>query len=656
MSAYQCSAMVMALVLWGGSTAVAEDLVVLATQPAETAPSGMMNRYLRTQAYAALLARVQGVEQLKTADQVAAYQQRLKTFFIAALGGLPERTALNARIVGTVPRDNFRVEKIIFESRPGVYVTGLLYLPNSQPPYPAVLVPCGHSKNGKLHTTYQQASMLLAANGIAAFCYDPIGQGERNQALNEQGKPIYGPTTEHTVLGVGCILLGENAATHCIWDGMRAIDYLCERPDIDPKRIGCTGQSGGGTLTSYLMALDERIVCAAPSGYLTGFARLLMTIGPQDAEQDIHGQLAAGMDHGDYVLMRAPRPTLLLASTQDFFDIGGTWHIYREANRIYTRLGLPEHVAIVEADGPHNLSKPLREAMVRWMRRWMLNVDQPVVEPEFRLLSEEEGRCTPEGQVLLMEGAKSIFDLNVQKGRQLADARAQNESRGREALLQRVRELNRIRRFSKLPASEMQSAGSVERQGYRIDRLVIRPEKDIDLPALVFRPEKHTGDVYLHVSGEGKSAHAGEGGPLEKLVLAGHLVLAVDLRGTGETQAHEATRDFVRQFGTGWKDFFAAYLLGRSFVGMRTEDIYACVQAARRLGRADAPIHLVAVGEAVVPAVHAAALEPELFKSTDFQQPPLSWMEVIQNPHTPGQLMNAVHGALAVYDWPMLKP
>jgi hypothetical protein len=313
-------------------------------------------------------------------------------------------------------------------------------------------------------------------------------------------------------------------------------------------------------------------------------------------------------------------------------------------------------VAIVEADGPHNLSKPLREAMVRWMRRWMLNVDQPVVEPEFRLLSEEEGRCTPEGQVLLMEGAKSIFDLNVQKGRQLADARAQNESRGREALLQRVRELNRIRRFSKLPASEMQSAGSVERQGYRIDRLVIRPEKDIDLPALVFRPEKHTGDVYLHVSGEGKSAHAGEGGPLEKLVLAGHLVLAVDLRGTGETQAHEATRDFVRQFGTGWKDFFAAYLLGRSFVGMRTEDIYACVQAARRLGRADAPIHLVAVGEAVVPAVHAAALEPELFKSTDFQQPPLSWMEVIQNPHTPGQLMNAVHGALAVYDWPMLKP
>lgn len=632
------------------------ELRVLPTQPAEAAPSGMMRRYLREQARAALDARTRQVEQLKTAEKVSAYQARLRSFFIDALGGLPERTALNAREVGTVSRDAFRVEKILFESRPGVFVTGLLYLPKTEPPYPAVLVPCGHSGNGKLHTTYQQASMLLAANGIAAFCYDPIGQGERYQVLSDEGKPVYGPTMEHTVVGIGCILLGENTATHRIWDGMRAIDYLCERPDIDPKRIGCAGQSGGGTLTSYLMALDERIICAAPSGYLTGFGRLLDTIGPQDGEQNIHGQLAAGMDHGDYVLLRAPRPTLLLASTGDFFDIGGTWSLYREANRIYTHLGVPEHVAIVEADGPHNLSKPLREAMVRWMRRWLLKVDEPVTEPDFQLLSAEEGRCSPRGQVLLMEGAKSILDLNVQKAKALASVR--NAARGqlpRLAWLERVRKLNGIRRLAELPMPEVRPAGSIEREGYQIDRLVIRPEKGIDLPALVFRPANPSGNVYLYVSGHGKSAHARQGGPIEKLALAGHLVLAVDLRGMGEIQATDTTRPFVEQFSPNWKDFFTAYLLGKSFVGMRTEDVYACARAAALLKQGDAPqIGLVAVGEAVVPAMHAAALEPGLFKSAEFQEVPPSWMEVIRNPRKPGQLMNAVHGALAVYDWPEL--
>jgi len=123
----------------------------------------------------------------------------------------------------------------------------------------------------------------------------------------------------------------------------------------------------------------------------------------------------------------------------------------------------------------------------------------------------------------------------------------------------------------------------------------------------------------------------------------------------GEIQATDTTRPFVEQFSPNWKDFFTAYLLGKSFVGMRTEDVYACARAAALLKQGNAPrISLVAVGEAVVPAMHAAALEPGLFKSAEFQEVPPSWMEVIRSPRKPGQLMNAVHGALAVYDWPEL--
>ena len=152
-------------------------------------------------------------------------------------------------------------------------------------------------------------SILLAKNGMASFCYDPIEQGERYQLLDDGGKPLVGGTTAHSLVGVGSTLLGRNTATFRVWDGMRAIDDLQSRQEIDPQRIGCTGNSGGGTLTSYLMALDPRIVCAAPSGYLCGFRRLCETIGPQDAEQNIHGQIALGMDHADYILARAPKPT-----------------------------------------------------------------------------------------------------------------------------------------------------------------------------------------------------------------------------------------------------------------------------------------------------------------------------------------------------------
>ena len=132
-----------------------------------------------------------------------------------------------------------------------------------------MLVPCGHSANGKAAEAYQRACILMAKNGLAVLCYDPIGQGERWQLLAEDKKAaIPGSTNEHTMVGVGALLVGQSTAGYRIWDGIRALDYLAARPEVDPKRLGCTGNSGGGTLTAYLMALDDRIACAALSCYL----------------------------------------------------------------------------------------------------------------------------------------------------------------------------------------------------------------------------------------------------------------------------------------------------------------------------------------------------------------------------------------------------
>ncbi len=211
------------------------------SQPAQE----MMRRYLDNIASAQLEKRREAYEAVKDEAGARAYSETLRQRMVTQLGGFPERTPLNTRVVGQGEGDGFRYEKLIFESRPNLFVTAVLFLPLGNPPYPGVIVPCGHSENGKASEAYQRACVILARNGIAALIYDPIGQGERHYYLKEDGTPEFGSTLQHTVMGVGAILTGTSLATHRIWDGMRAIDCLAERPDIDPQRIGCTGNSGG---------------------------------------------------------------------------------------------------------------------------------------------------------------------------------------------------------------------------------------------------------------------------------------------------------------------------------------------------------------------------------------------------------------------------
>src|SRR5262249_38330953 len=160
-----------------------------------------------------LEARRRAVAAIKTPEDIARRQRELRGFFLRSLGDRPQRTPLNPRVVGTLPRDGYRVEKVIFESRPAHHVTANLYLPEGRPPLPGVLVPCGHSDNGKAYEGYQRACILLAKNGMAVLCYDPIGQGERYQRLDPAGQPVVRGTTEHTMAGIGAILVGRQAAS-----------------------------------------------------------------------------------------------------------------------------------------------------------------------------------------------------------------------------------------------------------------------------------------------------------------------------------------------------------------------------------------------------------------------------------------------------------
>ena len=683
------------------ATLAAEDLAVLSALPGDPAPGAMLEVSLKQQAYAAIDRRKAAFEKLKSQAECRKWQEERRAFFLRQIGGLPERTPLKPKIVGTLKGEGYRVENILFESRPDFHVTANLYLPLTPGPWPGVIVPCGHSHDGKAAGGYQRICILLARHGMAAMCYDPVGQGERYQMLDLSRErthfddaphvPVPHPnvrclcTDEHTMMGLGCILLGSNVAQFRIWDGMRAIDYLQSRDDILADKIGCTGNSGGGTLTAYLMALDDRIVAAAPVCYLTSFRRLIDTSGPQDAEQNIFGQLAFGMDEADYLTMRAPRPTLICAGTRDAtFDIGGTWDVLREAKRFYSRLGHAERVEMHEADAPHGFGIQQREAAARWLHRWLLGADKPIREVESLPdpLTDEQSRelskgdwtaqqlqCTPSGQVLLMKDERSVFQLNAEIAARLKTQRADSwKKRSAEEKRQLVsRGIGFQPVTSESDPSESKSdrqdaypttIGRIERDGYTIHKLVLTPEPGLRLPALAFVPAKPNGVATLYLHGTSMKADAAPGGPIEVLVKQGQIVLAAELRGIGETETGHHKRVWGRvHFGQDIQEVFLAYLLGRSFVGMRVEDAAAWTQFLKTFQTTpNKPneLHLIAIGEAAIPALHAAALDPDSFRTVTLRQMLRSWEDLAAATESRDQAVNVVHGALLHYDFPDL--
>jgi len=683
-----------ALILFACS-ATAEDLSVLPPRAEpEDAPAALpprdLTEALQREAYVALERRREAYEALDTEETARAWQEERREFFLRQLGGFPERTPLRAATAGELRGDGYRIEKVVFESRPGHRVTGNLYLPDGpsapEAPWPGVLIPCGHSFNGKAAEQYQRASILFALNGVAAFCYDPIGQGERYQAYAPDGTPLsadyelnpssvarlegipgaprFNPVEEHTLVGIGSILVGRNTATYRIWDGMRALDYLQSRAEIDPERIGCTGNSGGGTLTAYLMALDERVAAAGPGCYLTTFERLIASRGPQDAEQNLYGQIAFGLDQADYVLMAAPRPVAILAGTRDStFDIVGTWDIYREGKRFYARFGLPERVGLVEADAPHGFTPQLREGSVRWMRRWFLGSQDPVFEPEFPVWSDAELQVTPEGQVMLGAGERSVFDLNRERAAELAEVRAASlREASPEAFRALVAESLSLPAAEELPPLAYVPRGTLQRDGYRIEKILLLgdPER-LPLPLLVLVPDTPAGEAVLYLPGAGKEEAVAPGGRAETLVRAGHLVAVPDLSGLGETSGLESRPRYWANalFGTDGEPFWLAYLLGKPLVGLRAADVLqtSAFLLGEETGLWARPetLALEADGIAGPPALHAAALAPERFSGVLLRGSLRSWSEVVEAPLGHAHLTETVHGVLEKYDLPDLE-
>ena len=389
--------------------------------------SEMLDRYLTRIAAQFWEARSTRLKAIATPDQVVERQVEIRRKLLDMLGPFPARTPLNPRVTGGFERKGYRVENLLYESRPGNYVTANLYIPTESGPgpFPAILGSCGHSNNGKASTVYQRVFAGLARLGFVVLVYDPPGQGERflyyDPELGESElHPEWPTTVEHTMAGIQCLLTGSNAANYFVWDGIRGIDYLISRPEVDPDRIGATGNSGGGTLTAYIAAVDERIKVAVPSCYITRWDRLWKTIGPQDAEQCLIPFISEGLDFSDFIIAFAPKPYLANTAIRDFFPILGARESVAESLRIYQMLGRPESVDRFEADDEHGYTRPRREAAYRWLGEHLLGLSGSIVEAPMDPEPDRRLQVTASGQVSTeFPGSETIGTLNAALSREL---------------------------------------------------------------------------------------------------------------------------------------------------------------------------------------------------------------------------------------------
>ncbi len=264
-----------------------------------------------------------------------------------------------------IEEDDLIIEKVIFESRLGVYVTANLYLPkNRKDKCPGVLFQPGHAQNGKFCQDYQKVARLIARGGSAVLLIDPTGQGERSNYTEPGiGEPIVSKAVmDHQTFGAQMFLTQGNSVKYFVADAMRAIDYLQTRPEIDPDKIGATGSSGGGTQTCVISCIDPRVKAAAPGTFVSTRRDIFIQGGAQDSEQIWPGTTDKGFDHHEIVSCFCPKPFLILAVKSDFFPVEGARRVYDASRKFYGLFDAEDNIGIVYDDSQHKYTEVLGKA------------------------------------------------------------------------------------------------------------------------------------------------------------------------------------------------------------------------------------------------------------------------------------------------------
>ena len=503
-------------------------------------------QYQAEQAWSEDNDRIKAWDAIQNGRELLKTQSELRQKLLQMIGGLPEvKTDLRARVTGRIQMDGFTIEKLIFQSLPGVYVTALVYVPDDHSrKHPAVLVPAGHAADGKFH--YQALSQRLVGRGYVVISWDPLGQGERSQFWDAAaGKSHYNLICgEHAVMGNLAYLAGANLARWEIWDGIRAVDYLLTRPDVDGERISITGTSGGGTQAALIAALDQRIKVAVPSCYISALpmriSNRIFADPDSDPEQDLFGMISNGVDHPGLLLLMYPRPVLVAAAVLDFFPIEGTRKTVREVRRLYERFAHGDRIALAEGYHAHQFSSENQEAALDFLDHFN---QMPVGHglPPAKELAGKTLQCTETGQVMLdYNDAKSLMSViqeyydehKAESTRSLAKGYYGDRYNG-------VKDW-KVSEYAGVPAGREQitweSVGIWSSGGVSIDRYMLHHSELLEMPLLhIHKSAADKRTVLLWFSESGK-ATAADWPEIKKYIDEGYDIVSFDFRGLGENR------------------------------------------------------------------------------------------------------------------------
>ena len=611
-------------------------------------------------------------EQIHTNADLIRIQKILRSNLLAMLGGLPQKkTPLNPQSTGRIQMSGFHIEKLIFESLPGIYVTALLYVPDGQTKKgPAVLVPAGHSPDGKGY--YQALCQRLVQRGYFVISWDPVGQGERSQFWDAKNhKSRYNLIcAEHAVLGNLAYLAGTNLARWEVWDGIRAVDYLLTRPEVDPNRINITGTSGGGFQAALIAALDPRIKVVAPSCYISALPmrvyNRIFKDPDSDPEQDLDGMIARGLDHPGLLLLMYPRPVFVAAAVLDFFPIEGTHQTFREVAKLYSRFGYADRISMHESYNGHQYSLENQEAAIEFLD-YFNGLQQ---RNELATVQDLDGKqllCTRTGQVMLdFENARSIMDV-------IRDYFVEHKMEAHAGLKQlyyssdypkiNLWSVNEYR--GTMPGDQevrWEKIGDSEWNGITIDRYLLHHSHYLEMPLLrIYKRGASHQKVLFWLGSNGKATQ--ENWPeISGFLDSGYDIISFDPRGLGETRmSYKAVSEddpslaqksfdeaYVNPLSSVLADYvYNSLLTGRSYFLQMIEDVEIAERFAKvKFGAREFVI--VAEGDASTVAAGAAETLPSL-KVLSQSKRSVSWSELVNEKRELWPIQDLLPGAAYIH-------
>jgi cephalosporin-C deacetylase-like acetyl esterase len=581
-------------------------IVTSASSQTNNDARAQLYRYIDGIARTQIEARRQSMAQIRTRADADRRKAAVRDKILNLIGGLPDRKGTVAvKQFGVVSADGFSVEKIAYESLPGFWVTADLYMPASgDGPFPAIVLAPGHGAGGKTENWSWGGN--FARNGIVTLAYDPIGQGERLQYYDKDRKTSFigNPTGEHGEANVGPMLIGDSIARYMVNDAIRSVDYLVSRKEVDASRIGAFGCSGGGTITAYFAALDDRVKVAATACYITSFTELLASPqGAQDAEQSIPHFIEQGMDFPDWVEAFAPKPYAVVSTESDMFPFAGARATVDEAKRFYALYGAQEKLQWITGPGGHGNLGPISPAILSFFTQNLKGAAPAVAFSSLRASQTSDMIVTPDGQVAVALGGETVYSINRTRAEMLLPPAGvlSGKSEAQKLQTRLQQEIRTLTGSSLKPGA----SGVVVDVDPTKTTLTMKSDGDTVLPGMIAIPDgTKPRPAILILDSQMPSKDE-----VDRLVKSGRVVMALQPRPTPV-----GTESIKSQYlGVYNLLSLRAFRVGKTIVGLRVDDTIRAIDwLAARKDVDRSAITVYGNGAQGLVALHAAVLDSRI--------------------------------------------